>query len=99
MDFVEYLKKSDVSENSKVYYNSMKWTSWKVLVVKVDGMHNILKSASHCLLVKRWRWKWMIKIFAGVCPWMSIMNVHYAAALLRGRLHLVRDTAGESLIL
>ena len=53
MDFVEYLKKSDVSENSKVYYNSMKWTSWKVLVVKVDGMHNILKSASHCLLVKR----------------------------------------------
>ena len=33
MDFAEYLRKSDVSGNSKVY--------------------NILKSASHCLLVKR----------------------------------------------
>ena len=28
--------------------------------------------ASQCLLVKRWRWSWMTKVFAGVCPWISI---------------------------
>ena len=31
-----------------------------VILVKVDEMYNILKSASHCLLVEGWRWKWMI---------------------------------------
>ena len=51
---------------------SIKWTSWKVLIVKVDEIYNILKSRSHCLLVERWRWNWMIKIFTGVCPRMSI---------------------------
>ena len=53
---------------------SMKWTSWKVLVVKVDEIYNIFKFASHCLLVERWRWNWMIKVqsFSGICPWMSI---------------------------
>ena len=43
-----------------------------VILVKVDEMHSILKSASHCLLVKRWRWNWMIKVFAGVCPWLPL---------------------------
>ena len=51
---------------------SMKWTLWKVLVVKVDKMYNILKSANHCFLVERWRWNWMIKVLARVCHWMSI---------------------------
>ena len=39
-----------------------------VILVKVGDMYNILKSASHCLLVKIRRWNWMIKCFAGVCP-------------------------------
>ena len=26
----------------------------------------------HCLLVEKWRWNWMIKVFAGACPWMPI---------------------------
>ena len=47
MDFAEYLRKSDVSEKSKVYMTGI------VILVKVDEMYNILKSASHCLLVKR----------------------------------------------
>ena len=40
-------------------------------LVKVDEMYNILKSTNHCLLVERWRWNWMIKVFARVCLWMS----------------------------
>ena len=43
-----------------------------LILVKVEEMYNIFKSASHCLLVERWRWSWMIKTFAGVCPWLSI---------------------------
>ena len=43
-----------------------------LILVKVDEMYNILKSASHCLLVETWRWNWMIEVFAGVCPWMSL---------------------------
>ena len=71
MDFAEYLRKSDVSENSKVYYGRFLRNGLHVaivILVKVDEMYNILKSASHCLLVKRLRWNWMIKVFAGVCP-------------------------------
>ena len=40
-----------------------------VVLVKVDDAYNILKSASHCLLVERWRSNWMMKGFAGVYPW------------------------------
>ena len=29
-------------------------------------------SVSHCLLVDRWRWNWYFKVFARVCPWISI---------------------------
>ena len=43
-----------------------------IKVVKVDEIYNILKSASNCLLVEWSRWKWMIQVFAGVCPWMPI---------------------------
>ena len=56
------------------------------IVVRIDGMCSIWKTATHYLLVKRWRWNWMIKVFAGVCPWMS-------------RFHLVRDTAAEKVLL
>ena len=43
-----------------------------VILVKVDEKYNILKFTSHCLLVKGWTWNWIIKVFAGVCPWMSM---------------------------
>ena len=39
MDFGEYLTKSDVPENSKVY-----WNESSVILVKVDEMYNILKT-------------------------------------------------------
>ena len=47
-----------------------------VILVTVDEMYNILKSLSHCLLIKRWRWNWMIKVFARVRPSMSIRLLH-----------------------
>ena len=40
------------------------------ILVKVDE-----KPASHTLFVERWRWIWMIKVFAGFCPWMFIRLV------------------------
>ena len=55
-----------------VYFNEMNFMKGIFILVKVDEMYNILKSASHCLLVERWRWNWMIKIFAGICLWMSM---------------------------
>ena len=48
-----------------------------VILVKVDEMYNILKSASHCLLVERWKWNWMIKVFPGVCPWAFTTPLFY----------------------
>ena len=95
MDFAEHLRKSDFWENRKVYDGPLLRNGLQdryCYIVNVDEMCNILKSASHCLLVERWRWNWMIKIFAGVCPWMSISLIRH---LLRGRLRLVRDTAAE----
>ena len=65
-----------------------------VILVKVDEMYNILISASHGLLVERWRWNWVIKVFARVCYWMSLY-VYYVPSYLRGRLHLVTDTDAE----
>ena len=59
MNFAEHLRKSDVSENSKVYYGRFLWNGLYegitilVYLLKVDEMYNILKSASHCLLVER----------------------------------------------
>ena len=35
--------------------------------VKIDEMYKFLKSASHCLLIERWRWNQMMN--AGVCLW------------------------------
>ena len=67
------------------------WTPTNVILVKVDETYNILKSACNNLFVDRWRWNWVIKVFAGVCPRMSKRLLR--PPLLRGRLHLVRDTA------
>ena len=69
MDFAEHLRKSEVSENSKVYYmvDFYEMDFMEGIGSKVDEMYNILKPASHYLLVER-RWNWMIKVFAGVCP-------------------------------
>ena len=55
MDFVEYLRKSDVSDNSKVYYDRFlpNGLHESIVIVKADEMYNIWKSASHCLLVER----------------------------------------------
>ena len=83
MNFAEHLRKSDVSENSKVYYGRFlrrgrhEGIAILVHLLKVDEIYNILKSASRCLLVECLE-----------CPY-----VHYAHPLLRGRLHFVRDTA------
>ena len=64
-----------------------------VILVKADEMYNMLKSASQCLLVERWRLNWMIKVFAGVCPWMSIRLLR--PSFNKGRHNLVRETAAE----
>ena len=63
-----------------------------VILLKVDEMHNILKSASHCLLVESWDgWKCIIKIYLlEIGPY-----VYYVRPLIRNRLHLVIDTAAE----
>ena len=52
----EYHRKSDVSENSKVYYGrilQMDFMGGIVILVKVGEMYSIMKSASHYLLVER----------------------------------------------
>ena len=85
MDFEEHLRKSDVSENSKVYYsrllqNGLYERYCYSSKCRWEGQY--LKSASHCLLVERWRWNCMIKVY-------------YDPPLLRGMLHLIRGTAVE----
>ena len=63
------------------------------ILVKLDEMYNILKSASHCLLVEIWGGNGWSKFFCWsyahlfICP--------YVPPLIKGRLHLVRDTAAE----
>ena len=47
MDFAKYLRKSDVSENSKVYFGDIYEIDFMkgiVILVKVDEMYKILKS-------------------------------------------------------
>ena len=77
MDFAEQkiLQNQTFQRTSKFIFvdsSEMDLMNGIVISVKVDEMYNITKSASHCLLVELWRCKWMIKGFAGVCPWMSI---------------------------
>ena len=76
MDFLEYLRKSDISENSKVYYglflrNGLHERYCYISKNRWDVQY-LEKSASHWLLVERWRWNWMTEVFAAVCPWISI---------------------------
>ena len=63
---------------------------YEIDLVKVYEMYNILKSAS-LFIGREMRWKWMIKAFLlEICP-----HIYYVPPLIRGRLHLVRDTAAE----
>ena len=62
-----------------------------VILVKVDEMYIILKSASPYLLVERWDGNgWSNVGLLEICPY-----VYYVSPLMRRRLHLVRDTAAE----
>ena len=56
MDFAEYLRILDVQRIAKFImadFYEMDFMKAIVILVKTDGMYNILKSASHCLLVER----------------------------------------------
>ena len=56
MDFAQNLRISDVSENTKVYmvdFYEIDFMIGIVILVKINEMYDILKSASHCLLVER----------------------------------------------
>ena len=59
MDIAEHYRKTDVSGNSIVYYGrsqdsyEMDFVKDDFILVKLDEMYNILKSASHCLFVGR----------------------------------------------
>ena len=72
-----------------VDFYEMDFLKGVVVLVKVDEMYNILKSASHCLLVERSEGNgWFL---LEICPY-----IYYASPLISGRLHLVRDTAAEN---
>ena len=67
MYFAEYFTKLGVSEKSKVYWNErycyISKNRWDVKYLE--------KSVNHWLLVKRWRWYWMINFFLLeplICP-------------------------------
>ena len=51
-----------------INFYEMNLMKGNVILVDVDQMYNIFKSASHCLFVEKWRWNWLIKVFAVVCP-------------------------------
>ena len=73
-DFIEHLEKSYVSENRKVYYgpflqNGLHEKYCCISESRWKPQH-LEKSTIHSLLLKRWRWNWPIKNFAGV--WSSI---------------------------
>ena len=81
MDFAEHLKKSYVSEDRKVYYGPflqnglherycyISKSRWKAQYFE--------KSTIHSLLLKKWRWNWPIKNFAGVWSSMSIRILRF----------------------
>ena len=61
------------------------------ILSKVDEMYNILKSASYCLLAERWDGnEWSKFFWLETCPY-----AYYGPPLIRGRLHLLRDTVAE----
>ena len=59
-----------------VNFYEMDFMKGIVMLVKADHMYNILSSDNHYLLFKRWRWNWRMKVFRGVCSWMSIHLLH-----------------------
>ena len=82
-----FLEKSDVSENSKVYYgrflrNRLRERYCYISKYRWDRQY-FEKSASHWLLVERWRWNWMTKVFAWFCPRMSIRLIRLS--LIKGQ--------------
>ena len=56
MDFAEYLRKSDVSENCKVYYDQFLWNGlheWYCYISKSKwDIQYLENSANHWLLMK-----------------------------------------------
>ena len=91
-DFPEYITKSEVSENSKVFMvNSYEMDFMKriVILVKIDDTYNILK------VIVYWS-RNETELDDQSFYWSLPLCVHtYASPLLRDRLHLVRDTAAE----
>ena len=99
MEFAEHLRKSDLLENSKfITIDSYEMDFMKVIVilVKVDKMYNILRSAG-MLLVCYWSRDEDEIGWSKFLPESTLDRpyVYYAPPFLRGRLHLVRDTAAE----
>ena len=76
MDFAEHHRKLETFQRiAKLFMvdsYEMDFVKGMVILKKVDEIHSILMSASYCLLVERWRWYWMIKVFVGVWAWLSI---------------------------
>ena len=62
-----------------------------IILVKVDQMYNILKSANHFLLIQRGKGNSLIKALAGVCPWMSKRVLRLS--IIKGLAQIVRDRA------
>ena len=99
MNFAEHLRKSDVSENSKVYYGRFLQNGLDegiAILVQLLGVDRYTISWSLLANVYWSRdedgigWSKFLLEPAFECPY-----VYYASLLLRGRLHLVRDTAPE----
>ena len=76
MDFAQYLRISDVSENNKVYYGRFLRNGFGSRYCYISksrwgwDVQGLEKSANQSFLIERWNW--MIKVFAGVCFSMSI---------------------------
>ena len=84
MDFVEYIKKPGVSENSKVNWNEMYCYSSN----SRDEMYNILKSLLAIDIYPNMKWKWMIKVFTGACSSMFMCLLHSCFTKGAGRISL-----------
>ena len=82
MVFAIYLRKSELSGCRKVYWNErycyISKSRWDVQYLE--------KSVSHWLLVERWKWNWMIKLFCWslYCALLfnKIINVNIMICLL-----------------
>ena len=77
MDFGEYLRKSDVSENRKAYYSRFLRYGFHERYCYISKgrwyVQDLEKSANHMFLVERWNW--MIKVFSGAYLSMPIRGL------------------------